>query len=371
MPRSGDGVYTRKDRPGFWISYKDAVGRRRRRKVEAATMEQAKRSRGSELVRAETARALGFTPPGKETFEEAAVQFLAHQRPRLTPANYERERGIVEDHLKPFFAGELAGIRRAAVQRYITARLADVASGTVTKELNVLKHLLRLASEEWEYIPTNPARGVKAPKAAPGRVRYLQPTELRAVLESCPKWLKPIVALAVSTGMRRSEILGLRWLDVDLEHNRIMLPQTKNGEGRIVYLNQMAAAAIKSLPTTLETKATDQLFPSIPGPRVSVQFARECKRLNISDFSLHDLRHTAASWLRMSGSDIHTVAQLLGHKDLRMAARYQHLAPAFLAEAVGRLDAAYAEPRPKPKRNKCHRSVTQPKMLKAGVRVNA
>lgn len=59
------------------------------------------------------------------------------------------------------------------------------------------------------------------------------------------------------------------------------------------------------------------------------------------DFRFHDLRHTAASWLRMQGADIHTVAQLLGHKDLRMAARYQHLSPAFLADAVARLDAAY------------------------------
>jgi len=61
----------------------------------------------------------------------------------------------------------------------------------------------------------------------------------------------------------------------------------------------------------------------------------------VLDFRFHDLRHTAASWLRMQGADIHTVALLLGHKDLRMAARYQHLSPAFLADAVSRLDGAY------------------------------
>jgi integrase len=70
---------------------------------------------------------------------------------------------------------------------------------------------------------------------------------------------------------------------------------------------------------------------------------RMCSNLSIEDFRFHDLRHTAASWLRMQGADIHTVAQLLGHKDLRMAARYQHLSPAFLAEAVGRLDAVIGE----------------------------
>lgn len=356
MARSGDGVYTRQDRAGFWISYKDATGRRRQRKVDVATQEQAKLSRSAELVRAETSRTLGFAPPGRETFEEVAKQFLVHQKPRLSAANHERERGIVEKHLQPFFAGELRAIRRATVQRYITARCGVVAAGTVTKELNVIKHLLRLASEEWEYIPINPARGVKAPKPAPGRVRYLQPTELRALLSVCPEWLRVIVALAATTGMRRSEILRLRWLDVDLINGRIMLPQTKNGEGRIVYLNRMAQAAIRSLPTNTETNATDLIFRGLEGPQVSMHFSRLCRRLKIADFRFHDLRHTAASWLRMKGADIHTVALLLGHKDLRMAARYQHLSPAFLAEAVGRLDEAFGE-------NQCDRSVTEQRLL--------
>jgi integrase len=70
-----------------------------------------------------------------------------------------------------------------------------------------------------------------------------------------------------------------------------------------------------------------------------------CHRLEIEDFHFHDLRHTAASWMRMKGADIHTVAHLLGHKDLRMAARYQHLSDEFLRAAVGRLDAVFGDPR--------------------------
>ena len=69
---------------------------------------------------------------------------------------------------------------------------------------------------EWELIPYSVATGIKAPKAAPGRVRYLRPTELKVLIDSAQDWLKPIIALAVLTGMRRGEILGLRWLDVDL-----------------------------------------------------------------------------------------------------------------------------------------------------------
>ena len=182
----------------------------------------------------------------------------------------------------------------------------------------------------------NVARRIKPPKAPPGRVRYLQPTELRAVLATAPAWLRPIIALAVATGMRRSEILKLRWLDVDLNGRRVLLSQTKNGEGRVVYLNRLALQAIESLPLSEKAKPVDLLlFPGLDGSWVSVKFVRLCRRLGISDFHFHDLRHTAASWLRMRGADIHTVAQLLGHKDLRMAARYQHLSPAFLRKRSG------------------------------------
>jgi integrase len=87
--------------------------------------------------------------------------------------------------------------------------------------------------------------------------------------------------------------------------------------------------------------AVDQVFANWRPDQVSVAFGRVCRDLKIVDFMFHDLRHTAASWLRMSGADMHTLAQLLRHKDLRMAARYQHLSPAFLQEAVGKLDAVF------------------------------
>ena len=115
--------------------------------------------------------------------------------------------------------------------------------------------------------------------------------------------------------MRRSELLGLRWLDVDTAHGRILLLQSKNGEGRIVYLNQSALAPLDSVPKSPLAKATDSIFADVTPEQVSVTFARVCRGQKVLDFRFHDLRHTAASWLRMQGADIHTVAQLLGHKD--------------------------------------------------------
>ena len=200
---------------------------------------------------------------------------------------------------------------------------------------------------EWELIPSNPAIKLKTPRVPAGRVRYLQPTELRAVVEACPEWLRGIVALAAFTAMRRSEILSLRWLNVDLAGNRLMLSQTKNGEGRIVYLNRLAAEVVAAQQQK-GVKPTDRVFPladDCTPDNISKGFAVVCRRLEIHDFHSHDLRHTAASWLRMQGADIHTVAQVLGHKDLRMAARYQHLSPEYLGAAVGRLDAVFGEPK--------------------------
>jgi integrase len=250
----------------------------------------------------------------------------------------------MEAHLRPFFGTvKLAEVRRADVQKYVTQRSGEVSPGSIVKELNVLKHLLALAVE-WELIPANPAHGVKPPRVPAGRVRYLQPTELRTVLEACPEWLRPIAGLAVATGMRRGEVLGLRWLDIDFKGGRIMLPQTKNGDGRIVYLNTLAQQALAVVPQG-KAKPTDRVFDGEPmrPENVSLAFLRACRSVNVSDFRFHDLRHTAASWMRMKGADIHTVALILGHKDLRMAARYQHLSPAFLSDAVKLLDGAYAE----------------------------
>jgi integrase len=266
-----DGIYQRKDRPGFWISWSDAQGRRRFRKTDAQNITQARQIRSAELLRAEHARVLGFGPPGAESFADVAARFLRHQKARLTPKAFDREKSIIEKHLKPSFNGSLASIRRQDVQRYITARCGKASPHSIQKEVNVMKHLLRLAVE-WELIPVNPAHGVKCPRVPAGRVRYLQPTELRPLIGECPEWLRPIAALAVLTGMRRGELLGLRWLDVDLSQGRLILPQTKNGDGRVVYLSDGAQAVLRSLTRGQVTSLVENLFAGITPNQVTVAF---------------------------------------------------------------------------------------------------
>jgi len=338
--RDRDGVFIR--RGSYYISYTDAQGRRKQRKLKGViSLTEAKKMRAAEVQNVEKARILGYTEPTKDTFAAFIPRYLKYQEARLTPRAYERTRGIVEDHLRPVFgAMQLAMIRKRDAEGYVTARLLEASVGTVRKEFFMLSHVLSLAVD-WELIPANLVQGVKLPKVPAGRVRYLQPTELQAVLAACPEWLRPIVALLAFTGMRRSEVMGLRWLDIDRRGERILLPQTKNGEGRIVWLNDLALDVIDSLQPG---RPTDRVFsPDNTPDNVTMAFRHACRKIGIADFRLHDLRHTAASWLRMSGADLQDVADLLGHRDLRMTRRYSHLSPAHLSAAVKRLDSVFGK----------------------------
>jgi hypothetical protein len=113
MARNGDGIFTRKDRPGYWISYQDADGRRRRRKVEAPNKTKASELRSGFVHTEEVAKAHGVRPAGPETFFDVSVEYLSYQKGRIgkyiSQETYLREKGIMEKHLRPFFDGELRG----------------------------------------------------------------------------------------------------------------------------------------------------------------------------------------------------------------------------------------------------------------------
>jgi integrase len=272
------------------------------------------------------------------TFKEASNEYLDGQKPLLTPREYDRQAGILEEHLRPFFRGKVGEISARSVEQYITLRSRKCSAATIRKEVGVLKHLLNRAMKEGK-ISKNPAAGVTMPRVPAGRVRYLQPTELQAVLEHCPPWLRPVVLLAVATAMRRGEILKMRWLDVDLLQRQVNLPQTKNGKGRTVYLNEMALDVFRSLALDADTQADEPVFAlDVTPEEVSMCFMRACRKARINDFRFHDLRHTTATWLRQRGVQLDEIAKQLGHSDLRMTQRYAHLGASQIREAVCCLD---------------------------------
>lgn len=135
-----DGIYQRADRPGeFWGSWQDASGRRRRRKLNAATLKQAQVLLNAEWMRADEIKTKGYTAPSKDSCGAVFDRYLNYQKPRLSHGSYERTKGIIEGYLRPAFGSLCVGeIRRTDIQDYVTRRAAVVSPGTTIKEANVL-----------------------------------------------------------------------------------------------------------------------------------------------------------------------------------------------------------------------------------------
>jgi integrase len=337
-----DGITLRAD--GYYASFTDHKGQRKQMKLKGCiSLTEAKRLRDIERAKVTEAIATGKPTASTKSFEELTGDYLKYQATRLTPASYIRTEGITRLHLVPAFGKmQLSRIRAGDVLDYITDRSAEITGDTMLKELGVLTHIFSWAVKK-ELVAINPCTGVERPKHDPGRLRYLQPAELNLILQKCPEWLRPIVGLLVFTGMRRSELLTLRWIDVDRQAGRFLLPKTKNNTSRIIWLNNRALTILDSLPKN-SARPLDRVFPAseqITPENVSIAFLRAARAAGVDSVRLHDCRHTFASWLRMSGCELDTVGELLGHKDPRMTKRYSQLSPVYLQDATKRLDVVF------------------------------
>jgi integrase len=346
MPKAKerDGVFQRKDRSGWWVSYVDASGKRKKEKVTAYTRTQAMTTLAQIKTRIERESILGVKFASEITTADLLKRFKAYQKAHLRPTTFVRLDGILET-LKAALPVQAKEITRRTVADYIMKRSETVSAGTVAKEFATLNHALRLAVE-WELLTVNPAQGAKLPRQSEGRTRYLSPTEFKAALEAASERMRGPMALAAFTGMRRGEILGLCWKDVDLDGQRVYLPDTKNGTLRVLTLNQLAVQVFKSLPVG---EPGTLVFPDVDAAQLSVYTKRVFASVGIMDASFHTLRHTAASWLVMEGVDLYTVGKILGHKTPRMTQRYAHLSPGYMAAAVNKLNGVFAGALPEPK----------------------
>lgn len=258
----------------------------------------------------------------------------------------------------------LADITPAIIGKYRDELLATtfgkknpkkLAPATVVRYMAILSHAFSVAAKEWQWLPTSPMSKVNKPKVANGRIRYLSTDELErlriAVAVSENKYLATVLEVAVATGMRQGEIMNLRWRDVLLDgHGRCslaVLEETKNGERRGVPLTGSAQASLDLLRQAHRQANDDEaqpgalLFPSATKADKPVELRQSwetaLKRAKIENFRFHDLRHTTASYLIMSGASAPEVAEVLGHKDLQMVKRYAHLSKAHITGVLSRM----------------------------------
>jgi integrase len=245
-------------------------------------------------------------------------------------------------HLWAFFGDcKVTDISAFQIEKYKQKRKQEVSPRTVNIEVQCLKVMLGKAVK-WGYIAATPAKDVRKFKEPPGRVRYLSPDETERLLAACSDKLRLIVVVALHTGMRRGEVLGLRWEDIDLQQRTIRVTDSKNGEARTV---PMTAAVHEVLQQHQQQRSGDcpWVFPSSAAGRrdnVNTAWRTARKRAKLADFRFHDLRHTAASYLAMAGVDLRAIQEILGHKTFAMTLRYSHLSPQHKAKAVLALDRA-------------------------------
>ena len=220
----------------------------------------------------------------------------------------------------------------------------SLAPATANQYVGDLRHCFTIAKREFSLIAENPLRDIRKLREPRGRVRFLTEEERDALLVECKahsETLHTLVVMALSTGARKGELLGLRWPDVDMKRGMLTFHQTKNGERRAAPLTGLAHrllakhAKVRRLDTVL-------LFPGLNGrPLVIDKMFREAAaRAGIKDFRFHDLRHTAASALAMNGATIAEIAEVLGHKTLQMVKRYTHLTEGHTRDVVGRMNKA-------------------------------
>jgi integrase len=270
---------------------------------------------------------------------ETYLQYKAEKHKR----SLREDRRILNTRLLPAFGAELPARRltEQLIAQYERRRTGQVSVFTVANELTVLRHMLRLG-RRWGYLSQVPE--IDMPKKPEGRRRFLDEAEIGRLLEACREsrnpYLTAITTLALHTGMRKAEILGLEWARVDLSTSRLTLYKTKSGKPRGIPINRAVYDALVALEPD-QARREGLVFARRNGAawgQIRSAFAKALERAGIKGFRFHDLRHTAASHLVMRGASLKDVQELLGHSDLKMTQRDAHLSPAHLRGAVDRLD---------------------------------
>jgi integrase len=219
----------------------------------------------------------------------------------------------------------LSALTPEVIAKHRDDRLKIVTPSTVLRELAVLQHVLTVARREWNVpLAINPVSLIKKPAPNRPRDRRVTADELGllrdALAESRNKTIKSIIRLALATGMRRGELLRLRWADIDREARTLHIPITKNGIPRTIPLSPEALKALDEAPRL----NTDLVFPTSANA-LRLAWVRLIKRAKVQDLHFHDLRHEAISRFFERGLSVPEVALISGHRDPRMLFRYTHL----------------------------------------------
>lgn len=264
------------------------------------------------------------------TLHEALVRYAREVTP--TKKGAQREEGRIKRwQTDPLASKSLAALRGSDLATWRDARLkAGASANTVRLDLALISHLFTIAEKEWNLPVDNPCVKIRKPSPGAGREVRMMPDQEKAILSEAAKInpeLTAWIVLAVETGMRRSELAGLRreWITGRVAR----LPDTKNGTARSVPLSGRALETIAALSVR-----DDGFVLGMDLDWMTAAFAKAAERAGFPEIRFHDLRHEATSRLFERGLDVMEVAQITGHKTLIMLRRYTHLNAEKLAEKL-------------------------------------
>lgn len=291
-------------------------------------------------------------------FEKFTEKYLEHARVNKKPKSAKRNEVSI-GQLMPYFKGKLIGsIHPFQVEQYKKARKDGGASpATVNRDVACLRNMMNKAIE-WGYLQVNPIAKVKLLHEDNEVMWVLSPEEEARLLEECEKirqrkgakYLRDLVEFALYSGMRQSEIFGLRRVNVHLEENYLLATDTKTHQDRPVPVNETMREILKR---RMEKPGSDYVFCNHIGDRLShlsrgfksarkqaglIRWEVKGDKTVEVRFRFHDLRHTFGSRLGMNSVDLKTIMEIMGHKTAKMAMRYQHPSPSHKLEAVKDLD---------------------------------
>lgn len=259
------------------------------------------------------------------------ADLVKRYRDTVTPTKkgYEREVYILNAFLRhPICSLPLSRIQPSDFAAYRDERLKSISPDSLNRQLTPLQHLFEVAITEWGIpLQSNPLKLIRRPRNAAGRERRLAPGEYERLIHEAARsrnrHVKPIIVLAIETGMRRSEILALRGSDFDARKGTIRIRQSKNGRARSIPLSTKALEALASILSQAQNREGD-IFP-ITANALRQAWEHIRRRAGSQDLHFHDLRHEAISRFLERGLSIADVAAMAGHRDFRMLARYAHL----------------------------------------------
>ena len=328
------GAYKVKD---TWYIDFYADGRRIRKRVGSRRdAENALAAVKADILRGE----YRFKKESRIRFEDFTEKYLEYGKINKK-RSWERDRSSIKN-MNLHFGGMLfSKIAPLHIEEYKKKRLEKVQPATVNRELACLRHMFNL-SKKWKIVNENPVNEVKFLQERKIEMRILNREEAGRLIDGAVDYLKPIIIIALNTGMRRGEVLGLHWNDIDFDKHYIFIKQTKSGVMRKVPMNSLVAEALRGIERRdsfvfFNTKTNKYLY------RIDRSFKTACRKAGIPDLRFHDLRHTAATQMIMGGVDLVTVKEILGHSKIEMTMRYAHPTPENKRKAVAVLESVFKE----------------------------